>query len=214
MPKVLLVDDSKTIHKVAGLILKGSPYTLLSAQTPEEAQILAAQMKPEIALVDLTIGPTGGVNLIQAFKQTKALSQMKTALLYIHFKELQSDVLLQAGADDKLEKPFDAKSFLALLDKLVSQAPRTIEVPKIPELPRNLVEEPQDEFKSLFDEEEVDEALAFLEKPLSDVSLDSTGDVTPRLSSPDLIGGFTKNLEVPKEKTSDFSGIPSEVIEK
>src|SRR3990167_3457393 len=159
MPKVLLIDDSKTIQKVARLILQGTDFSLLTADTRQKGEELALKEKPHIALIDLTLGESDGLGLIKSFKARPETAGIKVALLYSHYKKIKDDVLLQAGADGKLAKPFNSEEFLALLREL-----RTSKNVGDPQL---VVPMPPDPFKSLFDEEELDKHLDFLEKPLS-----------------------------------------------
>ncbi|MBI2646138.1 MAG: response regulator [Deltaproteobacteria bacterium] len=159
MPKVLLIDDSKTIQKVARLILQGTDFSLLTADTRQKGEELALKEKPHIALIDLTLGESDGLGLIQSFKARPETSGIKVALLYSHYKKIKDDVLLQAGADGKLAKPFNSEEFLALLRELRTSNNMLDPQPVVPM--------PPDPFKSLFDEEELDKHLEFLEKPLS-----------------------------------------------
>lgn len=165
MPKVLLIDDSKTIQKVAALILKGSAYRLVVAEDSETGKQLALREKPDIALVDFTLSPKNGLDLIREFSDEPALQGMGSALLYSHFKHLNSSELEKSGAKGKLAKPFDAKEFLNLINQLsqpLIQPPDIKERDEIPAAPA--VEDP---LKNLFTEEELDKYLNFLEKPLA-----------------------------------------------
>ncbi len=175
MPKVLLIDDSKTIQKVARLILQGTDFSLLTADTCQKGEELALKERPPIALIDLTIGETDGLGVIKSFKARPELSGIKIALLYSHYKKIKEDLLLQAGADGKLAKPFNANEFLALLKEL--RASKNLADPQ-PVVPM-----PPDPFKSLFDEEEeLDKHLEFfLEKPLP--AIPQYSDAGKRLDS-------------------------------
>jgi CheY-like chemotaxis protein len=176
MPKVLLIDDSKTIQKVAALILKGSAYRLVVAEDSEAGKQLALREKPDIALVDFTLGPQNGLDLIREFSIEPALQGMRSALLYSHFKNLNSSDLEKSGAKGKLAKPFDAKEFLNLLNQ-ISQP--FIQPSSQPSRPDPSMPEPsrgdeisemtttEDPLKNLFTEEEVDKCFNFLEKPLA-----------------------------------------------
>lgn len=159
MPKVLLIDDSKTIQKVARLILQGTDFSLLTAESRQKGEELALKEKPQIALIDLTLGEADGLALIKSFKAHPGLSGIKVALLYSHYKKIKDELLFQAGADGKLAKPFNSEEFLALLRELRTSK-STLE-------PEPVVPMPPDPFKSLFDEEELDKHLEFLEKPVS-----------------------------------------------
>lgn len=159
MPKVLLIDDSKTIQKVARLILQGTDFSLVTADTRQKGEELALKEKPHIALIDLAIGEEDGLSLIKIFKTRPELQGIKVALLFSHYKKIKNDVLSQVGADGKLAKPFNSEEFLALLKELRSLQHK--------ENPQPVIPMPPDPFKSLFDEEELDKHLEFLEKPVS-----------------------------------------------
>lgn len=161
MPKVLLIDDSKTIQKVASLILKGSAYTLLPAEDGKRGEELAILERPDIALVDSTIGTVDGLELIQSFRKNHKLREMKIGFLYGGFKKISDEVSEKCGIDGKLSKPFDAPEFLRFLEDL-EKVRRDFQVPFLPPG----VDIITDEFKSLFDEEELEKSLNFLEQPL------------------------------------------------
>lgn len=154
MPKVLLVDDSKTIQKVVSLILKGSTYSLFSAENKEEGEKLALQEKPDIILID-------SLDLVEAFKKNPQLSDIKLGLLYGNFKKISSELIKELHIDGALAKPFDAREFLKFLEDLIKvTSPVTTNARVLENVP--IV---TDEFKSLFNEEELENCLDFLEQP-------------------------------------------------
>lgn len=169
MPKVLLIDDSKTIQKVAALILKGSAYRLVVAEDSETGKLLALREKPDMALVDFTLSPKNGLDLIREFSDEPALQGVKSALLYSHFKHLNSSELEKSGAKGKLAKPFDAKEFLNLLNQLSQPFLQPPDIKERDEIPEMMPVAPavEDPLKNLFTEEELDKCLNFLEKPLA-----------------------------------------------
>lgn len=152
MPKVLLIDDSKAIQKVANLILEKSPYTLISAETSQNGEALALKERPDIILVDLTIGKEDGLHLIESFKANPLLKNTKIILLHTHLKKVHEEFLNKVRIDGKLAKPFDPKEFLNVLNDLPasSSAPLVVDMPK-------------DEFQSLFDEEDLEKSLEFIQ---------------------------------------------------
>lgn len=182
MPKVLLIDDSKTIQKVAALILKGSAYRLVVAEDSENGKQLALREKPDIALVDFTLGPKNGLDLIHEFSDEPALQGMRSALLYSHFKQLNSSDLEKVGAKGKLAKPFDAKEFLNLLNQLSQPFIQPSDIKEKDKIPEIIPAAPADEdpLKNLFTEEELDKYLNFLEKPLGQMV--STNDPHEQVS--------------------------------
>lgn len=173
MPKVLLIDDSKTIQKVAGLILKGSAYRLLTAEDGETGKQLALREKPDITLVDFTLGPKNGLDLIREFSDEPLLQGMRSALLYSHFKHLNSSDLEKSGAKGKLAKPFDAKEFL----DLIHQLSQSFSEPEKKDEILEIAPAANDPLGNLFTEEELDQCLNFLEKPL--VAMTTTSKPIP-----------------------------------
>ena len=93
MPKILLIDDSKTIHKVAGLILKGTPYHLITADEAEKGFQLACQERPEVILVDYTISGTNGLDLMKRLSVFPDLRRSRIALLHGHFQKVDEGTL-------------------------------------------------------------------------------------------------------------------------
>ncbi|MBI4041785.1 MAG: response regulator [Deltaproteobacteria bacterium] len=209
MPKVLLVDDSSTIQKVAKLILKGSAYSLLSASDIETAQALAMQEKPEIAVIDFKIGNQNGMELIKRIKNNPATSHIKTALLGAGLEE--STIQSESGVDGCLSKPFHSKEFLELLRLLYEKSKAqayTDEMGKIPAVPEQFKkdtplekrgEPPLEVVQSvsfsipekgaaLFNEKDLEEAFSSLEKTV----LSKEVVVSQPVSQAEFIQAFSK----------------------
>lgn len=173
MPTVLLIDDSKTIQKVAALILRGSAYRLLTAEDSESGKQLALKEKPDVALVDFTLGPKNGLDLIGELSEEPNLLGMKSALLYSHSSSVSSADLEKVKAAGKLAKPFDADEFLDLLKNLNEKPPafqqekkdEILGIPSsaLPVIPRAT----RDPLENLFTEEDLEKCLNFSEKPLT-----------------------------------------------
>ncbi len=200
MPKVLLIDDSKTIQKVAALILKGSAYRLVVAHDGETGKQLALREKPDIALVDFTLGPKNGLDLIREFSIEPALQGMRSALLYSHFKHLNSSDLEKSGAKGKLAKPFDAKEFLNLLNQLNQPFIQPSRQPsKQDEIPEMM--EAEDPLKNLFTEGELDKCLNFLEKPLALVTTDEDPIASTKIA-PQIVSPQSVSTDDPREQVS------------
>ena len=216
MSKVLLIDDSKTIQKVAALILKGSKYKLLTADDSQQGERVALEQRPEVSLVDLTISPINGLELIRKLKNHPDLKEMKLALLYSHFKNVPDEDLKKVGAHGKLAKPFDSGAFLNLLKELeaFSQLKTTISAPhKVPP--------PPEKFENLFTEEELDKSLDFLEKPLSESLKESITEealqledivVTPAIAADERLSQSIPRDAIEKVCREVIPGIAEKII--
>lgn len=197
MPKVLLIDDSKTIQKVAALILRGSAWRLLTAEDGESGKQIALRERPDIALVDFTLAPKNGLELIGEFLSEPNLQGMKLALLYSQLKSVSPVELEKVGVVGKLAKPFDADEFWGLLKNLnaseikketqkKSEEKSEKEIEKEDEV-LGIISSPQredDPLKNLFTEEDLDKYLNFSEKPLAAL-IPKTSD--PKISDKDEV---------------------------
>ena len=108
-PRVLVVDDSPLILKVAEIFLRDR-YAVLTAASAAEARITAVAEQPDLILMDLNMpGGNGGEGLaaLAADSRTRHIPVviMTTAS---HFGSLGQGI-------DRLEKPFDQPG---LVDKV------------------------------------------------------------------------------------------------
>jgi two-component system KDP operon response regulator KdpE len=109
-PLVLLVEDEPQMRRYLrrGLPLHG--YRLLEAETGEEALRLAAQYAPDIVLLDLGLPDMDGAEVVRGIRGWSALP---IVVLSARGDEQAKVVLLDAGADDYLTKPFSFEELLA-----------------------------------------------------------------------------------------------------
>ena len=103
---ILLVEDEKTVRITAHIFLRDLGYTMLVAETPEEALRLAEQYPGEIHLLitDMIMPGMSGRDLAER------LSELHPAIKHLFISGFTADVLAQRGIlDDSmnfLAKPF------------------------------------------------------------------------------------------------------------
>ena len=111
-PKILIVDDSRTIVVLINSILK-EDYDTVTASDGLEALKVNQREKPDLILMDVEMPNMNGY---EACTQIKAQSQNTfTPVIFITSKgDLQSmKTGLKAGAEDYLTKPFEPEELLA-----------------------------------------------------------------------------------------------------
>jgi CheY-like chemotaxis protein len=118
--KILIADDSVTMHRAVAVGLKGTRYQLLSCDNGEEALKLCLVEKPQVVLADSEMPGLSGGELIIAIKKNPALAQIRTVLLLSHFEGQGDMALSRIPADARIHKPFEARALISLLDKLIA----------------------------------------------------------------------------------------------
>lgn len=117
MAKVLIADDSPTIHKVVQLTLANSGFDLDVASNSDE---LIKKLKGEdfdLVLLDFTLSDKfDGYELskqINEIKKSKILAMLGT------FDSIDDNKMVEAGILDKIQKPFESQKFINLCKQLV-----------------------------------------------------------------------------------------------
>ena len=118
MKKVLVVDDSPTERLVLSEILAKNGYTVLTAESGEEAIAKARAEKPDLILMDVVMP---GMNGYQA---TRTLTRDETTrsipIIMCTSKNQETDRIwgMRQGALDYLTKPIDHATLLAKIGAL------------------------------------------------------------------------------------------------
>lgn len=123
-PKVLLADDSVTMHRAVTLALRKEPIELLTCDNGQDALRLALEHRPAVVLADLDMPGLTGVELCKAIRQEPLLRNTKVVLLCGSFDQVDEARLESAEADGRLWKPFEAHVLIALLSALLKSPVR------------------------------------------------------------------------------------------
>ncbi|MGI9115069.1 MAG: response regulator [Chthoniobacterales bacterium] len=96
--KVLLVDDHAVVRGGLAQLISGEPDLAVCGEAPsaEAAVQLAEKVKPDLAIVDITLG---GVNGIELIKNLKAIQpNLQILVLSMHDESHYAERALRAGA--------------------------------------------------------------------------------------------------------------------
>jgi type IV pilus assembly protein PilB len=119
--KVLIADDNQIIIKLLVNILESDNYHVVSADNGLDALKLVHQEKPDLIITDYLMPQMDGMELIRKIK-----SQLSTRLIPIIMltakDKVDSEVaVIDAGADDYITKPLNAKQILARVARLLQR---------------------------------------------------------------------------------------------
>lgn len=112
--KILVIDDSKLIHKMFNVMLR--QYNVVHAHDGQEGlQSLSENADVELILLDINMPNMNGLEFLQKIKADSALASLPVVIISTEGKEEDTQRAMEAGAAAYIKKPFDHKQ---LLDKI------------------------------------------------------------------------------------------------
>jgi chemosensory pili system protein ChpA (sensor histidine kinase/response regulator) len=104
---VLVVDDSLSVRKFAGMILQSKNFKVLSATNGLEALNVIEDNRVDIVVTDLEMPVMHGYELLNELKRRGLLNIMPVVVLTSRSSESHKNKAFELGASDFLVKPFD-----------------------------------------------------------------------------------------------------------
>jgi DNA-binding NtrC family response regulator len=122
--RILVVDDDATIRQTLAEILDRQGYEVHSAEDGAAALAAARRCSFDLALLDLRLPDTGGLDLMAALRE---LDDRTLVVVMTAYPEVRTAIsALKAGAYDYLNKPFDLDDLKGLVRRaLETQRLRT-----------------------------------------------------------------------------------------
>jgi len=122
-PRVLIVDDDKSVTNLFSRMLRLEGYEVWAAHTADEGLNLARIHRPHAIILDLRMPLTSGLQLLRSIRAVSGLSQTPVAIVTgdYYLAEAQAEEIRALGADLRY-KPL-------WLDELVSLARDLLTVP-------------------------------------------------------------------------------------
>jgi two-component system alkaline phosphatase synthesis response regulator PhoP len=109
MPTILVVDDNEKIVEVLAEYLAASGYETLTAYDGDQALARAAEIRPDLALLDVMLPGIDGLDLTRRFQA----EGIPVILVTARGDEVDRLVGLELGADDYVTKPFSPREVVA-----------------------------------------------------------------------------------------------------
>jgi two-component system KDP operon response regulator KdpE len=110
--RILIVDDEPQILRFLRPALEASGYEVRQAETGREALRLAANIAPDVIILDLGLPDMDGKEVLT---QARQFTQAPILILSARDREVEKIAALDLGADDYVEKPFAIGELLARL---------------------------------------------------------------------------------------------------
>jgi len=118
-PKVVAVDDSRMILNIYKATLHELGYEPVLFEFPASALEWLAGEKPLMVLTDLNMPDITGVQLTEKIRELYSAEQLPVIIVTTQNEATDNEAARTAGVSDILQKPFNAKSLGAAMDKLL-----------------------------------------------------------------------------------------------
>ena len=139
MPEtILVVDDDPDIARFVEVNLRSAGYDVSVASDGEEALESAAEMRPDLVLLDVMMPRIDGFEVAQRLRRNPQTAN--TSIIMLTAKALSTDKVLglTAGADDYIIKPFDPIELLARVKGTLRRAREMRNLSPLTGLPGNI----------------------------------------------------------------------------
>jgi CheY-like chemotaxis protein len=137
MPRLLLVDDNPSIHKIAETLLAASDVQLISCDSGAQAMALVnLGDRFDVALLDTSMLGMDGWTLLQQLREHKATAQMPVAMMAGVLDIVDPEKLRLAPIQGFLKKPVELRD-------LGDRVRRLMETPVPPPPPPPVLQRPK-----------------------------------------------------------------------
>jgi DNA-binding NtrC family response regulator len=120
---ILLVDDDKSILRILTRILQKQGYNIQTAETGREAEEMISSQFYDLALIDVKLPDTDGLDLLQKIQAT---NPNMVKIILTGFASMDNGIkALSSGADAYLVKPVEPTELLRIIKEKFEERSKT-----------------------------------------------------------------------------------------
>ena len=135
MARVLVIEDEADLREVLHYNLTQAGHKPFTAATGDAGLKLAAEIRPDIVLLDLMLPNVPGTTVAKSLRREEATHQVPIIMVTAKAEEIDRIVGFELGADDYAVKPFRVRELLLRIDAVLrrgrSPDQRLIEVAEL-----------------------------------------------------------------------------------
>jgi two-component system cell cycle response regulator len=119
-PKILSVDDSKTIRMLLARLFRPFDCQLFEAGDGEEGLAVTRREKPNLIVLDYNMPVMDGVTMLRAMREDEEIKRTPVIMLTAEASPEIISTVARLGVRDYITKPFDAEKLLDKVTRIVS----------------------------------------------------------------------------------------------
>lgn len=120
--KILLVDDSETVLMMEKMILRATPFELITAADGQEALAKAIAEQPDLILLDIILPGMDGFEICRRLRAEEATRSIPVIMVTTRAGEKHLKAAYEAGCNDYVTKPISGLELLSKIDNYIGEA--------------------------------------------------------------------------------------------
>jgi two-component system cell cycle response regulator len=124
-PKILSIDDSKTIRLHLARLFRPFACEWCEAADGEEGLAVATREKPDLILLDHNMPVMDGITMLRKLREDAGLKRTPVIMLTAESGPESIATVARLGVRDYVSKPFREEELLAKAGRLIPLIPRT-----------------------------------------------------------------------------------------
>jgi two-component system cell cycle response regulator DivK len=105
--RILYIEDNPENFLLVRRILEAEGYSVLEATDGPSGLEVAAQMKPDLILLDINLPEIDGYDLARRFRNTPGLEEVPILAITANVMRGDRERTLEAGCDGYIQKPIE-----------------------------------------------------------------------------------------------------------
>jgi len=122
MNTILIVDDEKPIRDMVAFALRRADYSVVEAETGQEALVAVADRAPDLVLLDWMLPDFSGLEVLRRLRRDDRFRDLPIIMLTARTEEHDKLVGFDVGADDYVTKPFSPRELIARIEAVMRRA--------------------------------------------------------------------------------------------
>lgn len=120
--KVLVVEDEEALAELLRYNLEAAGYTVVHALTGEDAEMLVAEERPDLIVLDWMLPAASGIEICRRLRARQETRHLPIIMLTARGEESDRVRGLATGADDYVVKPFSLPELMARVKALLRRS--------------------------------------------------------------------------------------------
>ncbi|ODA43642.1 response regulator receiver protein [Thermodesulfovibrio sp. N1] len=207
--KILIVDDSPLVRKLAEVSLQEAGYEVYTADNGEDGLKIAQSINPDLILVDFIMPKMTGSQFCMLLKEQEQLKDTPIILITGKGETVGQAFIEKYGVYDYFIKPFKSEDLVEKVDLILS---------KISPILEEQIEVETPQYEEILKEEVSEEKIPVFEESVFEIQIPSQEEILmPEVEIPPL-EELSKQEEVPSQEefilsSQEFDELLSEKIE-
>ena len=115
-----VVEDNDQNFELVEFLLDEAGWEVVRAANAAELRARYAQEPPAILLLDMNLPDASGLDLVVELRARAAFSRVPIVAVTAHAMRGDRERFLEAGCDDYISKPIEARVFLAAVERALA----------------------------------------------------------------------------------------------